>query len=321
MDTKFDFISNGHGTCCITGIASSCLDKDIIIPSTSPAGDTVTSISEWAFSNCSSLTSITIPDGVTKIGSKAFAGCINLTSVKIPNSVKTIGAYAFQLCKSLTSITIPDTVFYIGDGAFCGCSVLTSLNIPNNVASISFNTFSYCYSLTNITIPSGVTSIGGGAFYLCESLTSITIPHGVTSIGDGAFYGCISLKSITIPEGIELIGSRAFSGCESLKNYSTRRFKATNKEMQCRNFQYKMDTWYEESDAQLCRAGFHSCASPLDVLNYYFGIIGENVRFFEVETQEESSDHKEDSKHVAKRIRFINELTLSELAYLASNEE
>ena len=84
----------------------------------------VTSIGDYAFAGCSSLTSIEIPDSVTSIGDGAFAWCGKLTSIQIPNSVTSIGSCAFEWCSKLTSIEIPDSVTSIGDSAFVGCSRL-----------------------------------------------------------------------------------------------------------------------------------------------------------------------------------------------------
>ena len=178
--------------------------------------DSVTSIGDYAFYGCSSLTSIIIPDSVTSIGNRAFYGCSSLTSITIPNGVTSIGYRAFSGCSSLTSITIPNSVTSIGDDAFSGCSSLTSITIPNGVTSIGSDAFSGCNSLTSITIPNGVTSIGSSAFSGCNSLTSITIPDSVTSIGNRAFMDCTSLTSVTIPDGVTSIGDYAFSGCSSL---------------------------------------------------------------------------------------------------------
>ena len=109
------------------------------------------SIGDYAFQNCTSLTSITIPDSVTSIGDDAFYGCSGLTSINIPDSVTSIGDHTFRGCSGLTSITIPDSVTSIGDSAFYGCS-----------------------SLTSVTIGNGVTSIASCAFYGCSDLTSVT---------------------------------------------------------------------------------------------------------------------------------------------------
>ena len=178
--------------------------------------DGVTSIGNWAFESCSSLTSITIPNSVTSIGAYAFSNCYYLTNITIPNSVTSIENYAFRACSSLTSITIPDSVTSIGELAFYDCDRLTSITISNSVTSIGERAFAYCSSLTSITIPDSVTSIGEAAFAGCSSLTSITIPDSVTSIGEYAFQSCSSLTSITIPDSVTSIGWYAFSNCESL---------------------------------------------------------------------------------------------------------
>ena len=158
--------------------------------------DSVTSIGERAFRDCSSLTSVTIPDSVTSIGGAAFSGCSSLTSVTIGKGVTSISWSAFSDCSSLTSVIIPDSVTSIGDSAFYGCSSLTSVTIPDSVTSIGGYAFSGCSSLKSVTIPDSVTSIGGSAFSGCSSLTSVTIPDSVTSIYWSAFSDCSSLKDV-----------------------------------------------------------------------------------------------------------------------------
>ena len=215
-------------------------------------GVPVKSIYNHAFENCSSLTSVVIPDSVTSIGTQAFYMCSSLTSVVIGNSVTSIGDIAFYWCTSLTSVVISNSVTSIGDLAFCNCSSLTSVVIPDSVTSIGNHAFAGCSSLTSIVIPDSVTSIGGAAFGDCTSLTKITvnadndyyssingnlyskdgkafiqyacgkndrefiISDSVTSIGDGAFSGCSNLTSIVIPDSITSIGYDAFSGCSGL---------------------------------------------------------------------------------------------------------
>ena len=133
---------------------------------------------------------------MTTIGDYAFSGCSGLTSVTIPNSVTSIGSSAFSSCSGLTSVTIPNSVTSIGDDAFRGCSGLTSVTIPNSVTSIGWYAFYGCSGLTSVTIPNSVTSIGSSAFAYCRGLTSVTIPNSVTSIGYCAFSGCTGLTSV-----------------------------------------------------------------------------------------------------------------------------
>ena len=171
----------------------------------------VTSIGESAFEN-SGLTSITIPSSVTTISNYAFFGCTSLTSITIPSSITSIGNQAFRNCTSLTSITIPSSVTTIGDFAFFGCTSLTSVTLPSSVTTIGDFAFFGCTSLTSVTLPSSITSISIGLFGTCTSLPSITIPSSVTSIGVEAFFGCTSLTSVTLPSSITSIGESAFEG-------------------------------------------------------------------------------------------------------------
>ena len=222
-------------------------------------GEEVTSIGEYAFSHCSGLTTVDIPNSVTSIGGFAFSHCSGLTTVDIPNSVTTIGAFAFEFCSGMTSINIPNSVTSIGSGAFDFCSGLkkvivpdlaawcnisfdgyganplycakhiysdenteiTDLVIPKSVTTIGDYAFYYCSGLTSVTIPSSVTSIGNYAFEYCSGLISVTIPNSVTSIGSGAFKGCSGLTSVTIPNSVASIGQYAFSGCSGLKKITS----------------------------------------------------------------------------------------------------
>ena len=137
--------------------------------------DGVTSIGNFAFHNCTSLTSITILDSVTSIELAAFNNCNNLTSITIPGSVTSIGTVAFYNCSGLTSITIPDSVTNIGAAAFDSCTSLTSITIPDSVTSIESYAFCNCSNLTSITIPDSVTNIGAAAFDSCTSLKTISL--------------------------------------------------------------------------------------------------------------------------------------------------
>jgi hypothetical protein len=178
-------------------------------------GNTIYSIPGYAFQNCTSLVSITIPDSVITIGWSAFGNCSNLSSVIIGSDVETIEVYAFYGCSNLVSITIPDSVTDIGMSAFEDCASLSSVTIGSSVTSIGDSAFKNCTSLTSVTIGNSVETIGGNAFESCTSLSNITIPDSVTSIGAYAFDGCTSLFSVTF-DGI--INSSDFSEYAFLGN-------------------------------------------------------------------------------------------------------
>ena len=193
-----------------------------------------------AFSTCTSLTSIVIPNSVVSIGDGAFSGCLLLEYISIPKSVICLNGNPFSdwngklECLSpnfiyaddvlfnkdkseivsfrnqnIESYIIPDSVISIGDGAFYSCSSLSNIVIPNSVTDIGNSAFSFCRSLTNIVIPDSVTAIGKFAFWGCSSLSNIVIPDSVTAIGDYAFYYC-SLSNIVIPDSVTAIGICAF---------------------------------------------------------------------------------------------------------------
>ena len=173
-------------------------------------------IGEKAFTDCSRLTSLTLPVGITSIGYDAFAYCSGLTSLTLPAGITSINYGAFLDCSGLTSLTLPDGITSIGSRAFYGCSGLTSLTLPAGITSIGDDTFYGCSGLTSLTLPAGITSIGEYAFSGCSGLTSLTLPAGITSIDKYAFSGCSRLTSLTLPAGITSIGEFAFSYCSGL---------------------------------------------------------------------------------------------------------
>lgn len=116
---------------------------------------------------------MSIPSSVTKIGDYAFYNCTNLTSIELPSGVTEIGDYAFYNCTNLSSLTLPSGVKEIGFSAFQGCKSLTSVTIPSGVKYISSFTFKVCESLRFINLPSDLKYIGEEAFEGCTGLTSI----------------------------------------------------------------------------------------------------------------------------------------------------
>ena len=224
-------------------------EGSIVIPSSVAYNNhtlKVTSIGEYAFEYCESLTSIVIPNSVTSIGNDAFHRCSSLTNIEIPNSVISIGEGAFEGCESLKYVELGQTVEYIGSGAFCECGY-TSITIPSSVIYIGDEAFVDCWNLISIKvddqnkvydsrencnaiietatnvlivgcintkIPNTVTTIGQYAFVCCD-IVSISIPNSVESIEEGAFEEC-NLASISIPNSVVYIGKFAFSYCDNL---------------------------------------------------------------------------------------------------------
>ena len=216
----------------------------------------VTSIGQYAFNGCNSLTSITIPNSVTSIEYGAFYHCASLKSIALPDNLTTISTCTFDGCSSLESIIIPDAVTEIGVYAFCECVSLESVVIGSRVTSIRGSAFILCDNLksvyisdmsawckiefgywshsnplkngaklylnnievTELTIPSDITEIYDYTFEGCISLTSLTIPDSVTSIGEGAFALCDNLKSVRLGNCVASIEKWAFDGCDSLES-------------------------------------------------------------------------------------------------------
>ena len=198
----------------------------------------VSAIGASAFSGCTGLTSLTIPNSVSEIGAFAFSGCTGLTSFTVPNSVSSIGASAFSGCTGLTSFTIPNSVSEIGASAFSGCTGLSSLTIPSSVNAIGAEAFGDCINLAEITIAEGETSISisndgfkntplktlflyrninGRPFEYISTLQELTLGKSMTSIGSNAFCGCSGLGNLTIPNSVMSIEDNAFSYCTGLR--------------------------------------------------------------------------------------------------------
>ncbi len=205
-----------------------------------------------------------IKEGIKTIAGEAFSYCSGITSLKIPDSVVNIGDFAFHDCSGLETIIIPDSVTNIGKSAFADCTNLKLIELSDNIKSLSAYTFQNCTALESIVIPEGVTSIGGWLFSGCVNLNDITIPDSVNNIDKGAFnntayynnadnweddvlylgdllieakstkighydikagtkkivnsafFSCDKITSVAIPNTVTAIGKYAFEKCKAL---------------------------------------------------------------------------------------------------------
>lgn len=211
------------------------LIKDLVIP------ESIVTINDYAFYECSALQSVAVGNDVKFIGNYAFVRCTGLTSATIGDMVERIGTYAFSDCSGLTNLTVGESVNSVDRYSFTSCNSLETVNwnaknckdlpsafFPNSSGITTFNFGDQvlripgylCYGLGNLTdveIPATVTTIGDNAFRNCTSLESLALPDAVTSVNKEAFRGCSGLKNLKIGESVSLLHNYAFGGCTSLE--------------------------------------------------------------------------------------------------------
>ena len=227
---------------------------------------TVTTIGQGAFSNCSNLTSVTMPS-ITTIGESAFSNCYNLVTVYMP-AVETIGNWAFNYCFKLLMVSLPESLTSVGINPFADCEALveimvdndnpcftsidgvlydkdmetliccpagkTAIDMPATVTVIDTLAFGGCTLLTSVDMPA-VTTIGSSAFFNCNSLLTVSMPEVVT-IDDYAFSACQNLTSVDLPASVKSIGYSAFSICLGLTSV----YCHWERPLEC-------DPWFEET--------------------------------------------------------------------------
>ena len=191
-------------------------DGVLTVSGTGPMNDSEERASPWY--DCRyDIYSVILSPGMTTIGNYAFEECDSITSINIPDTVISIGSHAFKDCNKLASVAIPGSVTSIGEAAFTYCG-LTSVTVPGSVTAIPANAFNSC-DLESVTIPGSVTSIGENAFNCCYALESVTIPGSVKSVGSEAFGWCFGLQSVTFLGDMPEIASDGFLGVTAEVHY------------------------------------------------------------------------------------------------------
>ena len=171
--------------------------------------------------NGSEITELTIPNTVDSIGDWAFVQCSNITSVNVPEGVKYIGRGSFNNT-GITQISLPSSLTGIGWAVFLGCNNLKNITIPQNVTSIEDYTFRICLGLESVTIGDGVTDINSWAFSGCSNLKTVVYGRNVRRIGKIVFGDCTSLTSIDLPESVISIDEYAFYNCIGITSITSR---------------------------------------------------------------------------------------------------
>lgn len=182
---------------------------ELQIDTTIPAG-----IADYAFANCSKLTSFKGLNNVQYIGFGAFYKCSNLASVSLDRRLKEIKGYTFYGCSSLFDISMPVSVKSIGAYAFYRCNRLESIDLSETrVDTLGQGAFYACENLQNLTLNDDISVIEPYTFYGCINLTTLTLPESVTRVEKTAFYGCEKLATIQFNDKLEYIAEYAFGKC------------------------------------------------------------------------------------------------------------
>jgi hypothetical protein len=204
-------VTNGVAT-----VTSGPSSGDIAVPA-ALAGIPVGAIGLGAFSGCTNLASIALPDSVTAIGDHAFSGCTALTNAALGNGLSSLGAHAFRNCSALSSIALPDGVTAIPPYAFVSCSALATVTLGGHVASIGNYAFDHCSALAAVNLPSTLQSIGEYAFEYCSGLSAVDFPASLATIGQYAFHSS-GLRNLFVPATVSNLASRAFWESRNLTN-------------------------------------------------------------------------------------------------------
>ncbi len=221
-------LDNGDGTVSITydhrnpmhlnddNLSASYAGKLVVPEAVTVGGITyrVVGVGDYAFLNCTGLTSVQLPTTVTRIGKMAFYGCKALEQVNIPTAVREIPERCFYGCKALTDVTLSEGLTSIGYESFRSCA-FEKIILPGTLTTIRKFAFAGCSSLDYLSLPAKVTALTDSVFYNCSKLKKLLLPETLTTLGIGTFAGCRSLSEVTIPASVTTIGRDCFSSLDS----------------------------------------------------------------------------------------------------------
>ena len=177
----------------------------------------VTSVGNYFLSNCTGLTSLTLPAGLMSAGSQFLFGCTGLTSLTLPAGLSSVGDNFLRNCTGLTSITLPEELTSVENYFLSGCTGLTSIDLPDGLTSVGSYFLLNCTGLTSVNLPDGLTSVGGYFLSNCTGLTSIDLPARLTSAGNYFLQNCTGLQELTVLAATPpVLGSEgAFAGVDN----------------------------------------------------------------------------------------------------------
>ena len=176
---------------------------------------TGTEIPDMALAGNNTLTALTIDDSVTTIGQGSFYQCSNLTKVAIGNGVEIIGAFAFRWCKKLAQVELGNRVTRVGSSAFADCPALRQVELPDSITKLDNEAFLRT-GLTQIALGDKLTEIGSNCFSYCTALQKVTFGNHLEVISEYAFAGCTALDDVNLPDCLQTIGKGTFEGCTGL---------------------------------------------------------------------------------------------------------
>ena len=178
--------------------------------------DSVKSIGNYAFQDCTFMTNVTVGNGVTIIPYRCFDGCTKLNRVSLGTSVTDIGEYSFRGCQALKAIRFPTSVKKIWSYAFSGLANLESVQLNEGLEIIESAAFRECTALQSILLPATLKTMGSYVFNVCTQLRQIVIPNSVMSIGQCCFEDCSALTTVTWGSSLKTVPYRTFNGCKRL---------------------------------------------------------------------------------------------------------